>query len=165
MIKVDRQQQFNTAQRTTHYFQKRMAEGMKLAPKERREMMLNHPLLEGLDRNDLQLKGMPAGPLQVARSDETIGLQIVDVFLWLTNRVLAGDAVPAELAPVVRSIFNRAVIDSISMEGMAERYRKFESRLPRSDDLTGMQMARANEIAQHHQSIVDKALGRSLESV
>lgn len=159
-IKVDRQQQFNRAQETTHYLQGRLAEGLRTAPEEHRGMMLNHPLFIGFNRTDLELKGFPDSKLQIATSADSIGLQIVDVYLWLMNRVFEGVPVPAELVPLVKTIMNRGVIDSISMEGMEERYRKFDSMLPQMEDITDEQAARADEIRQLHQARVDRALGR-----
>jgi hypothetical protein len=129
-IKVDRQQQFNAAQQTTHFYQGKLAEGLRMASGEQRQKMLNHPLFDGLESKDVQLRGLPPDKLEFAASAESIGLQLVDVYLWLIGRILEGDSVPGELVALARSIISRSVVDSISMEGMAERFRKFEARLP-----------------------------------
>jgi hypothetical protein len=159
-IKVDRQQQFNRAQEMTHYMQAKLAEGLRTAPNEQRGIMLDHPLFVGFDRADIELQGFPDGKLQIATSSESIGLQIVDVYLWLMNRVIEGVRVPGELVSLVTSIMNRGVIDCISMEGMAERYRKFGAILQQMGDITDEQAARADEIRELHQARVDRALGR-----
>ncbi len=138
-----------------------MSKGLEMASNEQRQQMLSHPLLADVDSKDVALVGLPEDKLEFSTSRDSIGLQVVDVYLWLINRVLEGDRVPAELAPLAQSILNRAVIDSISMEGMAERYQQFQAKLPQIDDLTAAQATRAHELQARHQQLVDKALGRS----
>jgi hypothetical protein len=159
-IKVDRQQQFNRAQETTHDMKARLAAGLRAAPENERSMMLDHPLFVGFDKADLQLEGFPDDKLQVAASSDSIGLQIVDVYLWLINRVISGDHIPSELVPLVKRLMNRGMVDCISMEGMANRYEEWAARLPQLDDLNNEQAARADELRTFHRDQVDKALGR-----
>ena len=88
-IKIDRQQQFNKAQIETHDLLTGIAEGLSRASAEEQIRYLHHPLVRDLDPKDLQLKGMPINAPEVSSSEASVGLQIVDVYLWTTNR-LAG---------------------------------------------------------------------------
>jgi len=157
-IKIDHQQQFNLAQETTHFYQRKMAEGRRTAPK---DALMLPPVLQDVERNELELRGMPQHALQFARSAESIGLQLADVFLWLVNRVEEGTYVPPPLHPLVHSILERTLIDSISMEGMAKRFERFMGQLPEIDEMSEAQLADGRKLMALHQKRVDKALGRT----
>ena len=149
-IKVDRQQQFNKAQIETHDLLTAIGEGIRSASAEERAFYFHHPLLRDMDRKDLELKGMPIKVPEVSSSSASIGLQIVDLYLWTTNRLLRGEDLPTGMREVARLFLKDAVIDSISMEGMAERWRQFERGLTAFEDLSEEQLRMAQASVEDH---------------
>ena len=61
---------------------------------------------------------------------------MVDIYLWITNRVLPGAPLNPELSELARLFFRRAITDGISLEGLVGRYQAFEQNLPALDELS-----------------------------
>ena len=150
LIKIDQQQEFNPAQIETHHLLTKIAELRKNARGSDREMALFHPLLQDVDANDLQLHGMPLGTPKVHSSETSIGLQIVDLYLWIINRMTRGDKMPPEVLKLAQAFLRKSVVNSISLEGMARRFRKFESELPEQEDLTPEQIGAYRVSVEQH---------------
>lgn len=155
-ITLDQQQQFNNAQIETHGNITSIAEGIKSASKEDRAFYIHHPLLRDMDKEDLELKGMPIIAPEISSSGASIGLQTVDIFLWITNRWLRGEELPNGIQEVARRFLKDAIIDSISLEGINERYRQFEQALPAPEELSEeqLQMSRKN-VEEHRMKVAD----------
>ena len=153
-IKIDRQQQFNKAQMDTHDLLTAIGEELRRGGAEERMNYLLHPLLRDLDAKDLQLKGMPIKAPEVSASEDSIGLQIVDLYLWTTNRLLRGDDVPLGMQEVARVFLKDAVVDNISLEGMAHRWREFEKGLVAIEDLSADQLEMAQSNVEEHRKKV-----------
>ncbi|AIF48199.1 DUF3800 domain-containing protein [Dyella japonica] len=157
-IIVDQQAQFNRAQIGTHYHQKLIAQGMKRASTEDRAFMVGHPLYANFGADEVLLRGMPRAEIQIRRSSESIGLQVVDIYLWITNRLLQDAPLSDELTGLGSMFLPRSFIDGISLEGMARRFEEFMAGLPEASALTKQQMQMvAENIAAHHAHV--KTLG------
>ncbi|MDE0243935.1 MAG: DUF3800 domain-containing protein [Gammaproteobacteria bacterium] len=155
-IKIDRQQQFNNAQIQTHYNLARIAEGLEKAGGAVREAYSFNPLYRDLDAKDVHLKELPIETPTVDSSEHSIGLQIVDLYLWITNRITNGHVLPPELSKVALLFIRNGVYDSISMEGMAQRLQEFEKMLPAYEDLTDEQLAFAKaDVGRHREKVVE----------
>lgn len=154
-IKVDRQTEFNPAQVGTHYAQKRISEGLASIEGQERRMYLEHPLYDGLGDEETLRKGMPKKEIEVDSSEASIGLQIVDVYLWLINRGQSKSEPPSELQFLAHHFLKHSCFDSISMEGMAVRWNAFEKKLPAFDELTDEQLATVDQSITRHRRKVD----------
>jgi hypothetical protein len=130
-IIVDRQSEFNDSQIETHDNICRVAEGLKKSSHEDRAYYINHPLHATIPEADILHKGLPKQEITISKSADSIGLQIVDVYLWLANKILDDIAIPPELNDLWLSFSRRSTIDSISAKGMRERYDRFEEGLPK----------------------------------
>lgn len=149
-IIVDRQNQFNSAQIGTHFHLAKIAAGLKnFSPKER-DRYLRHPLYSTIDKADITQEGLQGSELTISKSADSIGLQIVDVYLWIANKVLSGQDLPGELKCLWSMFSRRSSIDGISLEFMARRFSNFERLLPQLDDLTDKQRCLAEESVQDH---------------
>lgn len=153
-IKIDRQQQFNKAQIETHDLLTAIAEGLRTTSAEERMSYLLHPLMHGLDPKDLELKGLPISAPEVSSSEGSIGLQIVDLYLWTTNRLLGGQELPMGMREVARLFLKDAVVDNISLEGMAYRWREFEQELVAFENLSEEQLKLAEANVEEHRKKV-----------
>ena len=153
-IKIDRQQQFNKSQMMTHELLTLAAEGMRKAGAEDRRAIFFHPLLRDVDPKELQLTGMPIEAPEVSSSKSSIGLQLVDLYLWVTNRLLRGEELPVRVSEVAHLFLKDAVVDSISLEGIEERWQEFDNKLIAFDDLSEEQlsMSQAN-VEQHREKV------------
>ena len=160
-IKIDRQQQFNKAQIETHYNLARIAEGLEKAGAAGREAYSFHPRFCDLDAKHVRMKDLPIETPVVESSKHSIGLQIVDLYLWITNRMTKGDPLPPDLLTVARLFLRNAVSDSISLEGMARRWQEFEKGLPPFEDLTNEQLAMANaDVGRHREKVAGLWAGK-----
>lgn len=153
-IIVDRQAQFNAAQITTHDISKAMEVGLKKASPEDRRFYVNHPIHHGLDREELLRSRTPSKKIVVSSSEDSVGLQICDTYLWIFNRIISNKPVSRELRHLGQILFSRSMVDSISMNGMAYRWKNFEAILPKFEDLTPEQMKHAAENIEKHRTKV-----------
>ena len=157
-IIIDRQHQFNAAQIDTHFYQTKIAEGIKNAPEKEKIQYINHPLMSVFNKDQLELKGLSDDELTVSRSVDSIGLQIVDVYLWITNKIISGYELPDELIALWHTFSKRGITDGISMDGMGERFMKFEEQLPPLEGLTEEQLNLARESLDTHREKVSSLL-------
>ena len=153
-VTLDHQQQFNAAQLKTHEAQRLIAEGFKKSPADQQAFILNHPLYQHLNRDEVIGRRVPVESPHVKRSAQSIGLQVVDVYLWLTNKVLQGVDLPPASGALAHRFLKRASLDGISMEGMQRRWRAFEEQLPGFEDLTEDQLREACEVRDIHRGKV-----------
>lgn len=158
-IIVDRQAQFNKAQIGTHYNLGRIAEGIKNSPHREKNYYLKHPLFVTFEEDEIKHKGLPDRELTISKSSDSIGLQIVDVYLWIANKLISGVTVPDELVYLWSRFSNRSLLDGISLEGMGKRFMEFEKLLPKFEDLTAEQMELARESIQTHRVKVHTLTG------
>lgn len=113
-VTVDRQSQFNKAQRTvTGWYQKAKGSTVAIGP--------------GMPQMDL--KGIPDSPLRFASSFESPGLELVDIYLWTLKRLMEGKEIAAELQPLIRAQLNRGRTDEISLRAMEHRWGKWFAEL------------------------------------
>lgn len=134
-ILVDRQSEFNPAQLEAYSIQSKIAKGFRSSPADR-DAYLAHPFLEGA-REDVSalISHFPQEKLTISNSDQSIGLQLTDVLLWIANRAIKGTEMPAELRPLAYLILTRGVIDGISVAAMIKRWEVFERKLPKAEDV------------------------------
>lgn len=156
-ILVDRQNQFNNAQIGTHYNLSKIADSIKKSPQKERDRYIGHPLFATFEPAEIVHEGLPDRELTISKSSDSIGLQIVDVYLWITNKIVSGVELPDELGYLWSLFIRRSSIDGISLEGMGRRFSEFERILPGFDDLTEEQMRMAQDMVEKHREKV-KAL-------
>lgn len=85
-ILVDRQSEFNDAQRQTHSHASLISEGLSNASDNERKQFLFHPYFENLSDEEILRKGTPKKAITISNSEDSVGLQITDTYLWIMNR-------------------------------------------------------------------------------
>jgi Protein of unknown function (DUF3800) len=153
-ITVDRQAQFNKAQLRTYDIQSKLATALRASRRDR-VRYLAHPFLEGV-RGDAAalISHFPEEKVTIAPSEKSVGLQITDAYLWLTNRAMSGRAMPRELGPILEGVFKKGLIDGISIDGMMQRWKAFERKLPSLESLTPAQHAFAQQSVDRHREVI-----------
>ena len=108
-IIVDRQNEFNTAQDWLADIYRKMK---KVGPM---------PLMPGMPPIDWT--HMPDTPLEFIAGDQSAGLEIVDVYLWLMKRVFENKQTSKEAQALLYGQRHRGRTDEVSLAGIEQRWR------------------------------------------
>lgn len=154
-ITVDMQTQFNKAQIETYRNASLISDGMKRATQEDRNKYLNHPLFASIEKSDLINKNLINSNIEISKSQESIGLQIVDIYLWITNRILLKKELSTELHVIGSLFLKQSFVDGISFSGMEGRFKRFESILPDLENITKEQADMARKFMDAHRSTLN----------
>lgn len=127
-ITVDQQSQFNRAQRTLaeFYAQNR-----------------NLPWFLGPGMPSMDLRNVPTAPIAFRSSRDSVGLELVDCYLWTFKRLVEGKDVPQELNAIIRPQIVRGRTDAVSLASIDKRWSQWLSALPEPNE---EQLERAREI-------------------
>jgi hypothetical protein len=114
-IIVDRQSQFNQAQEwITEIYQKGKDAPMSIGP--------------GLPVMDLT--HIPDIPITCTAGTDNVGLELVDVYLWVFKRFFEGKELGGPLYGVISKQFNIGYTDEVSLEGIFKRWSKVFAAMP-----------------------------------
>lgn len=127
-ITVDRQSQFNKAQKwIAEYYAKGRGQVFPC----------------GVGTPELDLTHMPGIPITPTAGDKSVGLDIVDVYLWTFKRFLEGKSLSPELFELIRSQIEIGTMDEVSLKALQQRWVPYFKSLP---DPTPEQMEKIREI-------------------
>lgn len=110
-IIVDRQDEFNRAQQT-------LAEFFASAAGVEFYNLKDMPFIS--------FDGMPDVPLDFRPGDTCVGLELVDIYLWVFKRLFEKKALANELKPLFEAQIGRGNYDEISHEGIMNRILKLQ---------------------------------------
>jgi hypothetical protein len=117
-IVVDQQSQFNQAQRLiSEYYQ----HGKDL-PVEAMEVGPGLPVMD--------LKHIPEVAISCVAGTTNVGLELVDVYLWLSKRLVEGKPLSGPLKKVIEHQFESSYTDQVSLAAIRERWSTYFSQLP-----------------------------------
>lgn len=114
-IVVDRQSQFNKAQRSLAEFY----------ANERGIPWESGPGLPVMD-----LTHIPTVPITFASSEESPGLELVDIHLWIFKRHMEQKELARELYPLIKSQLYRGKTDELSLRALENRWGQWFNALP-----------------------------------
>ena len=129
-IKADRQSEFNTAQASVHDIEQQLSDDLAAASENERRRYLAQPFFEGTDDEDVLGTGMPRREIEFVASESSVGLQLVDIYLWIMRRARSGKEVVGELDNLGRLVGKRKCVESISPEGIGEKWTALQKKLP-----------------------------------
>jgi hypothetical protein len=130
-IIIDRQTEFNKAQRTlSEMYQSACGFKSPLGP--------GMPILD--------MTNMPTVPIEFSSSHQSPGLELVDIYLWVFKRAIEQSNLAPELHDIVRSQLHRGRIDELSLNAIAHRWEKWFENLPQLDEMSDEQVAKGREI-------------------
>ena len=87
-------------------------------------------------------KNIPDIPISCTAGTESVGLEIVDIYLWLYKRVLENKNVSPELMDVFRDQYERSFCNDFSLKAIEDRWSNYFQTLP---DPTPEQQKKAQE--------------------
>lgn len=134
-IVVDRQSQFNKAQRTLADF---------YAAASAQSIEMKAP--PGMPA--MNFGGMPTVPIEFSGGTMSAGLEVTDVYLWIVKRLMEGDDVAPHLGPLVRELLPRVVTDEVSLNAIATRWSRWMRELPELAEMSEEQRRRGRELLQ-----------------
>lgn len=146
-IVVDRQSQFNKAQRTlADFYSQASKSGVKLeAP----------PGMSVVD-----FTNMPTVPIQISGGNMSAGLELTDIYLWVFKRMLGGVTIPSHLVPLITNMLPRTVTDEVSLRGIAIRFEKTMRDLPELKEMSNEQLQKGRELTRMEEHRRLERLGR-----
>ena len=150
-VVIDRQSEFNSAQREAYAIQSKKAEWFRNNPEDRQQYA-NHPFFIGA-QDDLEtlISHFPQQEAVVCDSKNSIGLQITDTFLWIINRAIRENPdIPSELRPLTLRLLTTGLKNGISLPLMMNRLQTFERSLPPLSSLTAEQKALSDAVEEEH---------------
>lgn len=113
-IIVDRQGEFNGAQRVLSEFYAKAAD-------------IKFDEVPGV--MDVSFEGMPQSPIIFSPGDEDCGLEIADIYLWLFKLFFERKPIAAELQPLIDAQLGVGNTDELSLDGIRRRVaRTFDER-------------------------------------
>lgn len=115
IIVVDQQAQFNRTQRSLAEF---YAEAKGLV----------YDFGTGLP--EIDYTGMPDTPILFKSGLDSVGLELVDIYLWLFKRLSEKKEIAHELRPLVRKQIRYGLYNEISLNAIAERWTEWFEKLP-----------------------------------
>lgn len=148
-IVVDRQSEFNKAQKTLAEFFA-AASGIEGAT--------------GPGMPKVSFAGMPKTPIEFAAGTDSAGLELVDVYLWIFKRLIDGKDMAPELMPLVYAQQHRGNTDEVSLRAIEARWGPHFANMPALEDIPPEQLEAAREIMakeeQRRQAAVQELLAR-----
>ena len=130
-IVVDRQSEFNKAQKTLSEFFA-AASGMEGAT--------------GPGMPKVSFAGMPKTPIEFTAGTDSAGLELVDVYLWIFKRLIDGKDMAAELMPLVYAQRHRGNTDEVSLRAIEARWGRHFANMRPLEDMPPEQLEAAREI-------------------
>jgi len=114
-IIVDQQSQFNKSQRS-------LADSFSKA----RESSI----VTGPGMPEINFNGMPTAPIAFSSSYNSVGLELVDIYIWIFKRFLERKELATGLLPIIKLQLHKGRTDEISLNGIAKRWSKWFENLP-----------------------------------
>ncbi len=93
----------------------------------------------------MDLSKIPTEPLTFKPGNESVGLELVDCYLWIFKRFLEGKSVAPELLPLVQTQLKEANTSELSIDSIAQQYSQLLMNLP---PLTQKSMQQGEQIRQ-----------------
>jgi hypothetical protein len=146
-ITVDRQSQFNKEQARLSDWYARLS----------KVELESGPLKNGPGLPKLDYKGMPDEPIIFSSGEESAGLELVDIYLWIFKRMFEGREVAPELAPIIRRQLVVGATDEISLQAISNRWEPWFKKLE-AQEISDEKMAEGRKLMEAHEEFRKKAV-------
>jgi len=132
-VVVDQQSQFNKAQKWIADFYHQARE---------------IPMEVGPGLPVMDLTHVPDISISCVQGSTNVGLELVDVYLWLFKRYFEGKPLSAPLTNLIGKQFNIGYTDQVSLGAIAERWPKFFADLPHLSEAEAEKMKSVRAISE-----------------
>lgn len=141
-IVIDRQSQFNTSQKSLHEYYQAISKA---------------PVLKETGLPEMDLAGLPDIPLEFSGGDNCIGLELVDIYLWIARRVFEGKFVTQRLRFFAVNGLGKSIGNEVSLEALKNQWLPWFSQLPHptAEQLQSIAAYRQLEEQRRQSSLVD----------
>jgi hypothetical protein len=141
-IIVDQQTQFNKAQKTLAEF-----------------YVANRsiPFFAGPGLPEIDLKNIPAVPIEFSSGSVSGGLEIADIYLWIFKRALEGQKIAREFQLLIGPQLLRGEAGEISLSALAQYWKRWFDELP---EPTTEGIAKGREIIAEDEARRLRAIGK-----
>lgn len=95
----------------------------------------NEPLQIGPHMPSMDLENMPAINIEKKSSENSVGLQLVDIHLWICRRFLENKSLAKELKSFLETKICNTLYDEISLKSISQRWGEWFSKLPEPSEL------------------------------
>ncbi len=89
------------------------------------------------------MANMPEVPITCTPGTDNVGLELVDIYLWLFKRLFEGKDISDSLRTVISKQFSTGMTDEVSLHGISNRWEKFFDDLPEPE---GEELQKAREL-------------------
>lgn len=134
-IIVDRQTQFNNAQ--TYIANLYNQKGRDVS------------LISGVGLPVMDLKHMPNVPITCIPGTNSVGLELVDIFLWIFSRSFEGKELAPKLDKVIKDQAHRGLYNEISLAALDNCWSKYFRDLP---EVSAKQLDEANKLIERDEA-------------
>lgn len=97
---------------------------------------------------ELEIANIPDAPLEFRAGADSIGLELVDVYLWIFRKVFDGSRLPDHFDVFVQTQLERGQFDQVSLAAIEKRWRPWFEQMP---EPTPEDIAAASEIVQEQE--------------
>lgn len=114
-IVIDRQSQFNTSQKSLHEYYLALSK---------------IPVFKETGLPELDLAGLPDVGLEFLGGDNCVGLELVDIYLWIARRVFENKPVSDKLKSFASRGLGDSIVNEVSLEALENRWMPWFAQLP-----------------------------------
>ncbi|WGE70503.1 DUF3800 domain-containing protein [Actinobacillus equuli subsp. haemolyticus] len=95
----------------------------------------DEPLQIGPSMPNMNLENMPAIDIDYKESGNSVGLQLVDIHLWICRRFLENKSLAEELKSFFEANICNTLYNEISLKSISQRWAEWFSKLPEPSEL------------------------------
>jgi len=132
---VDRQTQFNKAQTTLGQYYANASKNQKN----------KRPIDIGTGLPSYDYRGIPQTPIEILSSFDSIGLELVDIYLWIFRRYMENKELSPELLLFFDSQANHGRANEVSINALVERWTPWFENKPGYSKFTDKQKSEYKE--------------------
>lgn len=141
-IVVDQQSQFNKSQNNLAEYYKAISSA---------------PASLGPGMPKLDLRGMPVIPIEFLSSNDSPGLELTDIYLWIYRRIMEQGVLAPELLGLTQPLWKRSQWEELSLKGLEKRWTHFFMNLP---EPTQEQLEQGRDLVAFDEARRRKAIGK-----
>jgi hypothetical protein len=100
-------------------------------------------ILPGGDKE--RIRKVFGSKFKISNSDESAGIQVIDIILWLFKKIDDGNSIPSNCAKLMNEVFRKGFYDEISLKGISTYLEDIFEEIDKAT-ISPEQMEHANEL-------------------